>query len=298
MKLSVCIPTYNRVEELINLIDSIPKRIPIFVSDNGSYLKDVSFGGNVYVSSTTEVIAPLENWNRAILLSSSDYVFIVSDDDIFYPDAFDVVEETLNAHRDLDMYIWGCDNVDENYNLISNADYISDEYKIFSNGEAFRYFPYSVPFRFPSICLKKKLLTKMNLFNTEMYVTASDSELLQKVMITSNCYIANKPIAGYRIWPKSSTNLTNTSIRWFDELDIWTNNIKGFAKDNEKEYLIPRDYREKIMYQNIRSAISTMKENARSRKEQLHFLIDIVKDGYSRNIFHILKSIAVILFKK
>ncbi|HFG1965542.1 TPA: glycosyltransferase family A protein [Vibrio cholerae] len=297
LKIDVCIPTYNRPRDLDTLVNSIPNDIGIWISNNGSYISNSDFKRHVNIINNENLIPMFDNWNNAVSRSDADFVFITSDDDIYFDGAFEVVKKAIKKNPNIGVFIWGCNFVNESYETIKTIKQVGED-TVLGNEDAFNKHSYSVDVRMPSFCISRELFLRIGGFPTEMTLTASDSCLVQKALLSGDVYFGKEIISGYRVWSNSLTSQRNATKQWFEELDMWISEILSFAKLHDLEKIIPADYREKIMYQNIRSAISTMKENARGRKEQLHFLMDLVKDGYSKNIFHILKSIAVILFKK
>ncbi|WP_217512886.1 glycosyltransferase family 2 protein [Vibrio metschnikovii] len=296
-KIAICIPTYNRPSELKRLIDSIPEPYSVFVSNNGERLNGEKYGKRSKIYNHEVVLPIFENWNFPTQYVITDYILIPSDDDIYYEGAFDIIEKAIRENPSVDVFVWGCNFVDGEYNIIGSKPIINES-RVLKNEAAFNMHKYSVSVRMPSFCIKKSLFDALGGFSTEMTLTASDSCLIQKALLSGDVYFGKEIISGYRVWSNSLTSQRNATKQWFEELDIWISEILSFAKLHDCEKIIPPDYREKIMYQNIRSAISTMKKNARSRKEQLYFLMDSAKNGYSKNILHILKLIAVILFKK
>ncbi len=98
MKLSICIPTYNRKEMLIELLDSISEQITeknhnlveVTVSDNCSndgtgeavniYISNHPFLNIVYKRNPTN-IGPDRNYIKAVEIASGDYAWILGSDD-------------------------------------------------------------------------------------------------------------------------------------------------------------------------------------------------------------------------
>jgi len=294
---SVCIPTYNREKDLKILLDSIPKTVKVNISDNGSFLNEIVQSENIKIEKQMPILTMFENWNASARLANSEYIFITSDDDIYYENAFKIVQDALKSAPNLDLYIWGHDTVDEMYRVIKTNIFTNKEFEIFRTGEAFQKNPYSLPYRMPSICIRRDFAESLGFFNTEFKYTASDSEFLQKLLLLGTCYIGKSVIAGYRVWENNATSLTNATNEWFVELELWVNNIIKIAIKNDKTHMIPKNYKEKIMYENVRSAVSTMKKNSKSMSEQLAFVLMVVKKRYIRNALSIAKVVLRVFIK-
>lgn len=103
MRLSICIPTYNRHDELLRLIHSIEialKSLPltegieVIVSDNASSdgtknaMRKIEYRSNYIIYSRNEKNEGFAaNLNRAIGMASGEYCWLMGSDDIILPDA-------------------------------------------------------------------------------------------------------------------------------------------------------------------------------------------------------------------
>lgn len=293
--ITVCIPTYNREKDLKNLIATIPSPIKIEISNNGTEL-DISTE-RIRVIKQTTTIPMFENWNAAAKMADSDYIFITSDDDIYNENAFDIVARALAKHPDMDLYAWGVNIIDGNYKIISTNQFTKLEYEIFEPGQLFKKYPYSIPFRMPSICVRREFAEKLGFFNTKMQITAADSDFLHKFFLLGRCYLGKDIISGYRVWDGSFTNTTNATERWFIDLNIWINSIIDLATENKVKNIIPEKFKDEIMYANICNGLETMKRNKKSFHLQLNFIRMLITQKYLVGIKNISKVILRLLLK-
>jgi len=111
MRLSVCIPAYNRAVELVQLLDSIVQQngftfdLEVVVSDNASNdntydvvrLYQDLIPGLVY-SATSSNIGADRNFLRAVELASGDYCWLIGSDDKYEPGAFARIEAVLDRY--------------------------------------------------------------------------------------------------------------------------------------------------------------------------------------------------------
>lgn len=115
--LSICIPTYNRREKLINQIDFILKEfkeyfqyIEILVSDNEStddtrFYLDENFGNNVMLRYWTNEknLGLVGNLFKLSKEAKGEYIWFVGDDDIFKKGISDEVFDTFRKYPQIGL---------------------------------------------------------------------------------------------------------------------------------------------------------------------------------------------------
>lgn len=102
MKISVVIPTRNRLEYLKYAITSILAQDydnwEVIVSDNDSaenvsdYISSLK-EPRIKYSNTNQYISVTDNWNRALDLSTGEYVILIGDDDCIMKGAFSILSD-------------------------------------------------------------------------------------------------------------------------------------------------------------------------------------------------------------
>ncbi len=131
MKLSICIPTYNRPKQLPNCLNSIylAKQktnldFEVCISDNGSNY-DVREIVNEYkdkLSITLNVnnknLGYQPNLLKVISISKGEFVWAIGDDDLLTLDSLQVVEKLLNTHKDVDFFYVNSYHLD--YSFLNN----------------------------------------------------------------------------------------------------------------------------------------------------------------------------------
>lgn len=114
MKISICIPTYNRGHRALECVQNLLKldydrdKLEIVVSDNGS---DKNTEGYKTISGMEddrliyhhfdENMGFLCNLNQVIRMSSGDYCMILSDEDSVDPIVFDYYYDQIRVHPDV-----------------------------------------------------------------------------------------------------------------------------------------------------------------------------------------------------
>lgn len=111
MRVSICIPTYNRAPELPRLLDSIAAQIghgltiEVAISDNAS-VDDTAEIVSRYQAAGMPIVYQRLKENRgfdynlvnATAIASGEYCWLFGSDDIVEPGAFAALEETLRRH--------------------------------------------------------------------------------------------------------------------------------------------------------------------------------------------------------
>jgi len=92
-KVSIAIPTFNRVELLKRAVESVNfqdySNIEIIISDNCSndstaqYLKTLQSNPLVIINQNSNNIGMVKNWDKCLELSSGEFFLLMSDDDYF-----------------------------------------------------------------------------------------------------------------------------------------------------------------------------------------------------------------------
>ncbi len=118
MKLSICIPTYNRPKHLENCLEAIyiskknckKLSLEVCVSDNGSkhdikliikkYKKKINikfnrFGRNFGIT---------RNFLKAVSMASGEFVWTIGNDDLILPKSLQIIEKLLNKYKDVDYF--------------------------------------------------------------------------------------------------------------------------------------------------------------------------------------------------
>ena len=111
MKFSICIPTYNRSELVVNAINSAIDQdyhnIEVIVVDNNSeqrhldhlltHCKNLS-DRRVKIHVNEKNLGMFGNWNKCLELASGDYITILSDDDLLHNKFLSCMKRHIDFH--------------------------------------------------------------------------------------------------------------------------------------------------------------------------------------------------------
>ena len=127
MDLSICIPTYNRPNQLPNCLNSIylakkncNLEFEVCVSDNGSnynvkeivnkYKKKL----NINLNENKKNLGYQPNLLKTINMSKGEYVWAIGDDDLLTDNSLSKTYEVLKNDPDSVLVYGGCEYIDEN----------------------------------------------------------------------------------------------------------------------------------------------------------------------------------------
>lgn len=112
MKISVVIPTRNRLDLLKSAITSVLKQNytnwELIISDNassedvGGYIQSLE-EPRIKYSRSDEFLSITQSWNRCIELSSGDYVIMLGDDDILLSNHFEIIQKLISKFKEPDL---------------------------------------------------------------------------------------------------------------------------------------------------------------------------------------------------
>jgi len=235
----ICIPSYNREELLFVMLDSIPDSVNVHVSDNGGCYREnemFKLHGNVTMYPSESIIPMFNNWARAASLSKERFFFLPSDDDIYYPQMIEIVNNVLNDISqndlgDISMIVFGHDLIDGNGDKISSWSPAVEG--IFSEVESFEQFRFGVDARMPSILINKLKYDEIGGINLALQHTAADSELVQKLALAGKVVFSKKTVSAYRVWPGSETHKKIASAEWSNDIDLWMRNLSSLLHKNK-----------------------------------------------------------------
>ena len=120
--ISIVIPTWNRVDQVINAVNSIPKEFDfeneIIVNDNFS---DISFSDNltkhfenrpsVKVFRNQRHVSMTENWNISLKKAKGDWITLLCSDDEFLPENFRDFRQYLKTVKNYYLILQNPSNV-------------------------------------------------------------------------------------------------------------------------------------------------------------------------------------------
>jgi glycosyltransferase involved in cell wall biosynthesis len=117
MKISICIPTYNRAHHLVNCLQSIcaaarntPGDIEVCISDNGStdgteeVLRRMEIGIPLKYHRNQKNLGIPRNFLQVVDMAEGEFAWLVGDDDLLMPDALVRLSRLIDTHPKVDFF--------------------------------------------------------------------------------------------------------------------------------------------------------------------------------------------------
>ncbi|MBI5141415.1 MAG: glycosyltransferase family 2 protein [Nitrospirae bacterium] len=117
MKLSICIPTYNRAAHLANCINSI-----VLCNSQANFMFQVCISDNHSTDETEEVVRTAQsvidikyqrnssnlgiprNFLNVVNMADGDFIWLIGDDDLLMPNAVAELYDLIDAHPSVDFF--------------------------------------------------------------------------------------------------------------------------------------------------------------------------------------------------
>ena len=128
MILSICIPTYNRAENLLNCLNSIliSKRktnlkFEICISDNGSnynvkkIIKPFKKKLNIRVNRNKKNLGYALNLLKSVSMAKGEFAWCIGDDDLLAPKALKKMNNLILKNKNIDFYYINSFHLNNNY---------------------------------------------------------------------------------------------------------------------------------------------------------------------------------------
>jgi glycosyltransferase involved in cell wall biosynthesis len=177
IKLSICIPAYNRPDWLRRAIASIlasgiTESIEIIVSDDSTddrceqVVQEVlrTWAGKWHYGANRPGLGMAKNWNRSIRLATGTYVLILHDDDFLYPSAVTDILTNVKKH-DKEVFLFGVRVVDERERVLKTQARVG----YLPPREALRaVLSNSSLVRFPAIVVRRSVFAEVGYFDASV----------------------------------------------------------------------------------------------------------------------------------
>lgn len=130
IKLSICIPTYNRAQHLSNCLQSLismrrPKgfQFEICISDNGSndntkeIVDKAKEDIDINYSNNKSNLGIARNFLKVVSMAKGEFVWLIGDDDLLLPHTLDTLEVLFKRHKSVNFFYINSYLLDTDYIL-------------------------------------------------------------------------------------------------------------------------------------------------------------------------------------
>ena len=271
-KLSICIPTYKRLDYLKAFVEKIPEKYQVCISDNGNFIPDGFFRRrNIKIKHLDEVVPMYANWNSAIDMVETEWFIMPGDDDIVKTDRLEQIERFIDLYSDCAYLAFAYDIVDEFGNITGG--WKPMETLKFNKVDGFRYIQRSVPFRWPSIVINAKRSREVGNLDVGFEYTAGDSFYLQIMAIRYPIAVINENVGQYRVWSSGYTNTLIFSKGWFEKIDLWQQKLSTLLKKEKVTGIDLEKLHDQAMCDNLTCALHLNKN--KNIKERINLIRQI-----------------------
>lgn len=271
-RLTICIPTYKRLDYLKPMIEKIPERYQVCISDNGTFISDnFTLRENVRIKHIKEIIPMFSNWNSAINMVDTEWFIIPGDDDVILPEKLNYVEDIIEQYSDCAYIAFSYDLVDETGNI--TGAWRPGYTRRFDRIDGFRYIQRGVPFRWPAIVINTQKSRSIGNLDESFSFTASDSLYLQTLALKYPIAVINEKLGQYRVWENSFTNKRIFSKEWFDYLELWQMKLSEIIIDDNICNIDVVKNHDLVMFDNLLGAFHLNKE--KSIKDRIEFVEEV-----------------------
>ena len=117
MRLSICIPTYNRASHLANCLSSLIScrsmsnlKFQVCVSDNHStddtekVVRNAQLSIDIKYHKNTSNIGHARNYLNIVSMADGDFIWLLGDDDLLMPNAIEEIYKLIESHSDVDFF--------------------------------------------------------------------------------------------------------------------------------------------------------------------------------------------------
>lgn len=229
------IPTFNRNDYLIKILDTLPSNANVIVSDNGGAVTQEiinAYKNFIFVKPSLK-LEMYENWNFCINYVKTKWFIIPSDDDLYYKEELYRLWQAVCEYHNCGIIIFGHNVIDENDNVLS--EWKPERLMQFNEPFGYDIFKYGVDARLPSIVFNTEIAKNNSLFKETYTYTAADSLLIQKCLLTSNSVFVPYIISAYRVWPANFTSKLISTPGWLERVDQWQDEVLPIAASKYRQ---------------------------------------------------------------
>lgn len=254
-RVSICIPTYNNLEQVVHLLQSIEEQtyqdIEIIITDDStnqdiekwicSHKADKSFTClmNCYYQHNEKQLGHIFNWNEALSKATGEYIKIMFSDDWFtYQDSLERMVKALDERTEASLVFTGSMQVsrEESYSRCASDEFLER----FAKDYRYLFIDYQIGA--PSAALYRAC----DCYFDERSTFASDVFLFMRILKKNSCFVCIKdPLISIGIHDnqytcdfdeKDERKLADYEIL-FREYDMVTK--KEYRKEFLKSFIFP-----------------------------------------------------------
>jgi glycosyltransferase involved in cell wall biosynthesis len=226
-KVTVCLPTFNKVGYLPTAIESVLAQefrdYELLIVDDastdgtGEVVRGFKDSRIRYVYNPQNV-GLVGNWNRCLELASADYAIIFHDDDVMLPGLLRREVEVLESNAEVVLVHAAAQTIDASGALLCVP--APHSWPALSSGLEFVVCYWSLKEShvvMPSALFRKSLASKLGAFNTDLKYSA-DADLWQRLAFEGQVAFLDEMLISYRIHSLQTTQtILRNSLQMLEE---------------------------------------------------------------------------------
>ncbi|MGB3507656.1 MAG: glycosyltransferase [Microcoleaceae cyanobacterium] len=238
-KVTVCLPTYNAGEFLIQAIDSIIQQtftdFELIISDDCStdntpqlIQNYLSQDKRIKYFSNSENLGLFANWNQCLKYASGEYITVFAQDDVMLPKNLETKVKILDKYPNVGLVTSSIMVIDANNKPLhwDWANYAEDmlvkgrEWVMNNLGEA-------NPICCPFVLMRRQVLEKVGGNFNGNYAYAADLELWLRMGLVADLYFVKETLGYYRWHQGNKTHSFDDFYQLEEHLKICSDLIDG-----------------------------------------------------------------------
>lgn len=142
MKVSICIPTYNRVNLIKKIIESVLSQtftdFELIITDDAStdstkkIVESIEDQRIRYIRHASN-LGMAKNWNSGLSQARGEYIKVLMDDDALYPECLEQQVKVLDADSSVGVVCCDYNTINGAGNVIQSKTFNSESFRIFSH---------------------------------------------------------------------------------------------------------------------------------------------------------------------
>ena len=216
VRLSICIPAYNRPQwlrrALVSLGTYAGEGVEVIITDdsdddtNRAIAEEElqNWAGTWRFEFHPQRLGMAQNWNRAIALAQGQYVVVLHDDDFFLSQGLNRLVKKLSEGENLHpVLLFGVWVVDAQERVMKRQVFRQDD-DLSPQEALLRLFSDSSFVRFPGMVIRRSLFEEMGGFNPD-WREPSDLEMWMRLLARHGVYCCQEVTVAYRVHGQALT---------------------------------------------------------------------------------------------
>ena len=123
----------------------------------------------------------------------------------------------------------------------------------------------------PSVAIRRSAMAQLGYFDEAFKLTAADSDLVQRALLSFDAAFEPEVVAGYRVWRGSATRSTQATQGWLDEIDRWGAKVEDLMRGTARYAGEARRVRAELHATNLLAGLHLLRSHGEFDACRAHF---------------------------